>query len=544
MLIRSVTVSRAAAVSACVAMSCAALTALAQWTSDPNAPVLVQGDTGDQGIPLLGSAPDGRTWVFYVDSFAAGGGGYKHALQLLNADGTLAFGGAVVVSPARTNSATFNVDLDVSPAGDAVVAYDNSAIYVQKVDVTGQPQWGDANGLLIPNSAGAVGPQVVAMSDGGAVVCWGSSVNLNFQRVNADGSLGSGWVYTETGHALLPSDMIRSGSDFLILWTRGETTSFLSRKSLRIQKWDGAGVAGWNSGTPVSVYTSAASPAKSIQNGYFPRLIPDGANGAVVAWYDSGAARNAWLQHVNSDGTLRFTAGGAEGVSVSATAAATEYRISASVTYHADAGQYTVAYERSNPAQSLFGLAAQRFDSDGDRLWDPAGVAVQSANTNHASYINANDAHNDAIVTWLQYGGASGPQSVLSTRLDSAGTQIWTTSPLLVAADYGNKTRLQTTVSTSGDWLVASWGDGPAGTNDVMANRINFDGTLGDNGGGPTCPACAADYDQDGGVSGADIGAFFADFESGATCADVDQDGGITGADIGAFFVVFEAGGC
>jgi hypothetical protein len=63
-------------------------------------------------------------------------------------------------------------------------------------------------------------------------------------------------------------------------------------------------------------------------------------------------------------------------------------------------------------------------------------------------------------------------------------------------------------------------------------------------GGGSDCPRCPADYDQDGGVTGADIAAFFSDFESGAECADVDQDGGVTGGDIGAFFVVFEAGGC
>jgi hypothetical protein len=58
------------------------------------------------------------------------------------------------------------------------------------------------------------------------------------------------------------------------------------------------------------------------------------------------------------------------------------------------------------------------------------------------------------------------------------------------------------------------------------------------------CPNCPADYDQDGGVTGADIAAFFTDFEGGLTCADTDEDGGITGADIAAFFVTFEAGGC
>ena len=62
--------------------------------------------------------------------------------------------------------------------------------------------------------------------------------------------------------------------------------------------------------------------------------------------------------------------------------------------------------------------------------------------------------------------------------------------------------------------------------------------------GGSGCPANAADYDQNGGVDGGDIAAFFADFESGAACADVDQNGGVDGGDIGAFFACFEAGGC
>lgn len=61
---------------------------------------------------------------------------------------------------------------------------------------------------------------------------------------------------------------------------------------------------------------------------------------------------------------------------------------------------------------------------------------------------------------------------------------------------------------------------------------------------GSQCASCAADYDQDGGVTGADVEAFFIDFESGAGCADVDLDGGVTGSDVEAFFIVFEAGGC
>jgi subtilisin-like proprotein convertase family protein len=61
---------------------------------------------------------------------------------------------------------------------------------------------------------------------------------------------------------------------------------------------------------------------------------------------------------------------------------------------------------------------------------------------------------------------------------------------------------------------------------------------------GPSCPACPADFDQDGGVTGADVEAFFLAFEAGDACGDTDLDGGVTGADVEAFFLAFENGGC
>jgi len=61
---------------------------------------------------------------------------------------------------------------------------------------------------------------------------------------------------------------------------------------------------------------------------------------------------------------------------------------------------------------------------------------------------------------------------------------------------------------------------------------------------GTGCLDCPADYNQDGGVTGDDIAAFFADYEAGAGCADTNLDGGITGDDIAAYFSIYEAGGC
>ncbi len=62
--------------------------------------------------------------------------------------------------------------------------------------------------------------------------------------------------------------------------------------------------------------------------------------------------------------------------------------------------------------------------------------------------------------------------------------------------------------------------------------------------GGGGCPACAADYDQSGGVDGDDITAFFNDWQAGAPCGDVDGSGGVDGDDIPFFFDRWQAGGC
>ncbi|MBX3408516.1 MAG: hypothetical protein KF859_01350 [Phycisphaeraceae bacterium] len=56
--------------------------------------------------------------------------------------------------------------------------------------------------------------------------------------------------------------------------------------------------------------------------------------------------------------------------------------------------------------------------------------------------------------------------------------------------------------------------------------------------------ACFADFNQDGGVDGSDVEAFFTAWEAGSGSADVNFDGGVDGADVETFFLLWEAGGC
>lgn len=55
---------------------------------------------------------------------------------------------------------------------------------------------------------------------------------------------------------------------------------------------------------------------------------------------------------------------------------------------------------------------------------------------------------------------------------------------------------------------------------------------------------CPADFNQDGGIDGADVEAFFDQWSIADPTADVDQSGGIDGADVEYYFVIWQNAGC
>ncbi len=97
--------------------------------------------------------------------------------------------------------------------------------------------------------------------------------------------------------------------------------------------------------------------------------------------------------------------------------------------------------------------------------------------------------------------------------------------------------------ATSSDLLFDNLQESDAGTIDVIfftaSGPILSDAaqlSIGD--------PCPADFNQDGGIDGGDVEAFFAAWEMGDAAADVNQDGGIDGADVETFFAAWESGGC
>jgi hypothetical protein len=77
-----------------------------------------------------------------------------------------------------------------------------------------------------------------------------------------------------------------------------------------------------------------------------------------------------------------------------------------------------------------------------------------------------------------------------------------------------------------------AWGENIGWIN--LDDSVHFVGTV------PS--GCIGDYNQDGGVDGSDVEAFFADWSAGFAESDVNQDGGVDGTDVEFFFEQWSAG--
>ena len=517
----------------------------AQWSSDSTLNTIVADGIGSQAVPTIRPASNGGVWISFWDS--SSGGGLRPVIQRLDAEGNRALPGNGIELSARTNTASYTTDMKSDAAGNAYVVFDDNAGGIQttrahKVLPDGTLAWG-SQGVAIPGSSTSLSCRIAPCADGTVVVLYQqNSTTLGFQRINADGSLptGGAWTVTEASRAHVPSDLIAapSGGDVIALWVRAEGTNLItSRKGLRIQRFSSSNQALWNSGTFVDVYQSASvsGVTRSLSIAYYPTMVSDGAGGAVISWYDGGTARNAWLQHVSSDGTQRFAQ---NGLAMSSVAGTLEYRLAVAAAYDTASGNYVVAFERSNTNQSQFGLNVQRVSAEGVIEWGANGIELYPivAGSNHKNFINASPASGDTtLLTWFDYQGASAPVWVKARRLDSGGQNVWS-SELLVSNTSSAKGRLGMSATSFSDMFVVAFSDSINGTDDIRAQNINIDGTLG------PVNRCRADFNGDSGVDSDDVIAFFGAWDSADPAADFTLDGGVDSDDVIAFFGAWDAG--
>ena len=445
--------------------------------------------------------------------------------QKIGLDGKLLWapdGIAVVAAPYSQE------DPQLSPdgAGGALIAWtdnreDDTAIYAQKVSADGKLEW-DIAGRQLSNSKGKqTSPKVIKLATPDWLVFWedyrtGSPL-LSGQKINSSGvalwtdsvPLAPGGKGEEKAAVALSAD----GQAVLVWQDRrnGET-------DLYGQKISPAGVLAWPDNGQVLVNAPGSvvhQNASMIDNGHGeiimvfedsrsgftniyaqkislqgallwgknaiplakvkadqtnPRLVSDGAGGAVVIWEDHRDPNftKIYGQRITAQGKKIW-----EGGSHPLTELDSQ-QTSPVMVPDGDGGAIIVWQDERSPL-SLKDIYAQRLSSTGEQLWAVNGVPVNTDNGDQIEPAMVMDGKGGAFIAWTDYRHGDRNPDIYAQRLGPTGNQLWDKDSLLVCG--APDVQKSPSISRDGEGgVLISWTDKGGGSNDIYVQRVNADG--------------------------------------------------------------------
>ena len=197
--------------------------------------------------------------------------------------------------------------------------------------------------------------------------------------------------------------------------------------------------------------------------GNAPQLIPDGAGGAIITWYRSG---DIYAQRVNSAGTALWTTGG---VAISTFTGAQQLPTIASD----NAAGAIITWQDSRNGVD-YDIYVQRITNLGVPQWTADGVAVCTVALSQQAPQIVADGFGGAVITWAD--GRSGSTDIYVQRVNSSGVMQWTANGvgLCTAVDFQSDPSI---VSDGSGGAIVAWEDNRTLAWDVYARRINSAGT-------------------------------------------------------------------
>jgi hypothetical protein len=340
----------------------------------------------------------------------------------------------------------------------------NSDIYAQRVDALGSVLW-LGTGMPVctaPNSQSY--PAIVNDGSDGAILMWqdarsGSVLDIYAQRINSDGYIQwqANGVPVCTGQmGLVQGRTIPDGAGgAIIAW---HDRRFFTN-DVFTQRIGPTGSALWT----VNGVTITSQP----RNQTYPSLASDGAGGAIIAWQDNrDGAYDIYAQRIDASGSVQWTADGI--VVCNAGQSQTAPRVITD-----GAGGAIIAWTdgRNTVDNDIF---AQRIDADGNPLWSAGGVVVAQKMYDQEDSRLIPDG-GGAIVTWIDSrSGAS--WDIYAQKINSSGAPQWTSGGVVVCDAAGDQLNVQLVPNGSGG-AVVTWQDGRNGSEDLYAQRIDPDGS-------------------------------------------------------------------
>lgn len=234
-------------------------------------------------------------------------------------------------------------------------------------------------------------------------------------------------------------------------------------------------------------------------NQHDPRLISDGAGGAIIGWSDfrNGPISSIYAQRVESTGMVKWTP---NGVAVSTGDGYYPRLVSDG------SGGAIITWQDERSGATSDDIYAQRIDANGSVLWTVDGVAICTAAAEQDNPQLISDGAGGAIITWEDYRGGSNAD-IYAQRISSTGSVQWTTNgtPICTATGWQRDAKI---VNGDAGFAIIAWSDERVTSNwDIFAQCIDSSGaTLWTTNGVAVCAAaghqwsCEATGDGSGGA--------------------------------------------
>ncbi len=198
-------------------------------------------------------------------------------------------------------------------------------------------------------------------------------------------------------------------------------------------------------------------------NQFYPRLISDGAGGAIIVWDDlRGGDYDVYAQAVDADGHVRWTLNGLP------IGTGTGAQGSARIVSDNAGGAFITWYDSGD-------IYAQRVSAGGTIQWTPNGVAVCAASGAQSAPDIVSNGARGAIIAWMDLRG--GDYDIYAQYIDANGIAQWTTDGVAVREASYNQIEPKLAPDGAGGAVIV-WEDDPDYSSDIYAQRIDSVGVI------------------------------------------------------------------
>jgi hypothetical protein len=337
--------------------------------------------------------------------------------------------------------------------------------------LTAFAQWNQnptINNLICTQSNDQQDVRIVSDTKGGGIMSWVDFRNdpnevvadIFAQRVNSNGTN----MWTNNGVAVCTNSADQTASVLtedgvggtIITWQDWRS----GNRDIYAQRIDSSGTILWTTnGVGVVV-------KNSHQTG--PRIVSDGAQGAVIVWEDSVNGNwDIYAQRINNNGVTQWTSGGV------AVCTSSQNQVNPKIETDGNGLFYIAWQDRRNG--SNYDIYCQKLNSSGAVQWTANGVPVSTADNSQINPKMAIDNSGAVILAWQHYNTGAG-YDVYAQRINSSGAAQWTANGIQVCAIIGNQSAIDMTTEDITDGAIITWKDARSTNVNIYSQKVDLNG--------------------------------------------------------------------